>query len=92
MLSIAAKVGSYASEVADKMTSYAKDAPRLDKVILLVACGLAALIIAQMAFWESRQQQLMDRLTDLVQMQQSQLAALSERVNTNRRDLERGGR
>ena len=73
-----------------KMTSYAKEAPRLDKILLIAACSLSALVVAQMAFWESRQQVLMDRLTDIVSMQQAQLAALQERVDTNRRELDRG--
>ena len=79
------------------MVSYAKDAPRLDKVILIVACALAVLVVGQMAFWENRQQAMMDRqqetlerLTDIISMQRTELAALRERVETNRRELDRG--
>jgi hypothetical protein len=71
------------------MKIYAKDAPRLDKVILTVACGLAALVLLQMGFWESRQQDVMDKLADIIAMQQAELAEIREMVRTNRRELDR---
>lgn len=85
-----------AGSLAARMTSYAK-ATDTGKLVLIVACAATALVVTMLGFWESHQQQLMDRVISLqerqsvqIEMQGRQLAALEQMVLTNRRDLDRG--
>ena len=95
------------SALVARMTTYAKETSKLDRIVLGVACGSVVLMFGMLSFWERHQQDLwaeqnaqhlaliatqqrsLDRLTTIMEMETSEVAALREMVNSNRRDLER---
>ena len=95
------------SALVARMTTYAKETSKLDRIVLGVACGSVVLMFGMLSFWErhqqdlwaeqnkqhldiiSRQQSNIDRLTTIMEMETSEVAALREMVIANRRDLDR---